>query len=139
MEKDKCIREQTQDKFIGETWKSATYMKTTGCGNIYITLAYSKDKPRKIEFIRISGEKHNNCGASFNEALADMTTFAIRRIRNSHEALAIVKNLLYHRCNNIKPNKDHINSCPDALGQVLKKVLIEDYEKNNISTQKPKR
>ena len=106
-----------------------TFRKETGCGYIYITIAFKFDDPNKVEFLRIAGQGVNDCGASFYESLADMTTFAIRRIRNEHEARAIIKNLRYHRCNRYTPNKDRITSCSDAVGQVLQKILIKENDK----------
>ena len=113
---------------FGTTYKSRTYKKRT-CKDIYITIAYREDDPKKIDFVRIQAtSKDNNCAVSFLEAFSDMLTFAIRRIRNKHEAEAIVKNLRFHKCLNCPPNKDHIQSCSDAVGQVLEQVL-KPYEK----------
>ena len=123
MEKDIKVYEDgkklnIEDK-LGTTYKSRTYKKQT-CKDIYITIAYREDDPKKIDFVRIQAtSKDNNCAVSFLEAFSDMLTFAIRRIRNKHEAEAIVKNLRFHKCLNCPVNKDHITSCSDAIGQVL--------------------
>jgi len=118
---------------IGTTCKSITYKKRT-CKDIYIIIAYREDAPEKIDYIRINASsKENNCACSFIEALADLLTFAVRRIRNEHEATAIVKNLLSHKCLNCPPNQEHITSCADAIGRVLGKVL-NIYEKKEETT-----
>lgn len=119
--------------YIGTDYPSMTYRKTCGCGNLYITIA--KDEDGKIAFIRIfGGNKSSPCGASFYETLGDMLTFSIRRIRNKHEAQAIVKNMRYHRCNNITPNPEHLVSCVDAIGKVLEGVLNVKEEKETTQT-----
>jgi hypothetical protein len=111
---------------IGETNKSKTYRIWTPCDNIYVTIASKNEEPDKIDFIRISGgTKDNECGCSFLDSLADLLTFSIRRIRNIHESRAICKNLRMHRCNKVKPNREHITSCADALGRVLEKELLK--------------
>lgn len=93
--------------------------------NLYLTIAFSNDpeKKGKIEFIRLSGAGDNECGASFYEALADQTTFALRRARNEWEIRQIIKNLRHHRCN--KYIVGCAKSCSDALGEVLEKVLFK--------------
>lgn len=114
---------KTIDDSIGTTSKSKTYKKRT-CKDIYITVAYREDEPEKIDYVRIiSSTKENTCATSFIESLSDMLTFAIRRIRNKHEAQAIIKNLRWQKCLNCPPNKDHTTSCSDAVGQVLQEVL----------------
>jgi len=115
---------------LGTTCNSRTYKKTT-CKDIYITFAYKEDEPKKIEYVRINASsKENNCAVSFMETLADTLTFAIRRIRNEHEAAAIVKNLRFHKCLNCPVNKDHTTSCSDAIGQVLEREF--EVSKQNI-------
>jgi hypothetical protein len=117
------------DQPIGTTCNSKTYKKTT-CKDIYVTISYKEDDPKKIDYIRInSSSKDNNCAVSFMEALSDTLTFAIRRIRNSSEAAAIVKNLRFHKCLNCPVNKDHTTSCADAIGQILER----EFASNEIS------
>ncbi len=110
---------------IGTHCDSKTYKKDTGCGHIYIIICYynEPEKKGKIEQIIIAGDKENQCGNSFFNTCADDLTYMIRRIRNKHEAVAICKNYRFHRCNKIKPNKQHIVSCVDAIGQVIQTEL----------------
>ena len=110
---------------IGTDYISRTYRKQTFCGNIYLIVVPRNDDKDKIECIRIIGSGKNDCGASFYESKADDLTFMIRRIRNQHEANAIIKNQRFHRCNKYLPNKDKIQSCSDAIGQVLEKEIEE--------------
>ncbi len=118
---------------LGTINKSITYRKKT-CKDIYVIVAYRDDEPEKIDYIRINASsKDNNCAVSFMEALSDILTFAIRRIRNEHEAKAIIKNLRFHKCLNCPPNKDHTTSCSDAIGQVLEKVLKIKDEKEKTT------
>ena len=118
------------DDCIGTSGKSKTYRRLGGnCGHIYVTLVFKNDKPNRIDYIKLQGcTKTNDCGGTFMDSLSDILTFAVRRIRNKFEADAIIKALSYHRCNRIVPNKDHTTSCVDAIGQVLKEVLIKDAE-----------
>jgi hypothetical protein len=107
--------------------KSKTFRKWTPCGNIYIQVAFKADSPDKIDYILIDGgNKEIDCGKSWLQSLADILTFSIRRIRNQHEADAIVKNMRGHRCNKYVPNKDHVGSCVDAIGQVLETLLCAE-------------
>ena len=100
-----------------------TYKKTLPCLSFYMAINYKEDG--KIDYIKIfGGRKDNDCGGSFLESMADMLTFSIRRIRNEHEAKAIVKNLRFHKCNRCVANREHITSCVDAIGQVLEKELL---------------
>jgi len=123
----------TETVSIDEFFKSKTYSKRT-CRDIYVIVAYRNDSPEKIEFIRINASSRaNNCAVSFMEAFSDILTFAIRRIRNKHEANAIIKNLRHHKCLNCPPNKDHTTSCSDAIGQVLEEVL--KYEEKEVTQQ----
>ena len=135
---DRKIPEIEQNKSIdeelGTTYKSTTYRKPTGCGHIYISIIYKNDEPEKIELIRIQGcTKTNDCLNSNLESISDLLTFSIRRIRNIHEARAIVKSLKNHRCNRVIPNKDHITSCVDAVGRTLEEVL-KTKEKETYKT-----
>ena len=126
---NQSLTTESSKEETGVTYKSKTYRKPTGCGNIYITVTFRDEAPEKIEFIRIIGSGSNNCGGSFYESLSDMLTFSIRRIRNQYEADSIVKNLRHHRCNKIIPNRNHITSCSDAVGQVLHQVLKNGQKK----------
>lgn len=111
---------------IGNSCRSVTYKKET-CKSLYITLVYREDEPEKIDYVLISStSKDNNCSNSLLDSLALMTSFSIRRIRNEHEARAIVKNLRGAKCLACPPNKCHTTNCADALGQVLQEVLFKD-------------
>lgn len=117
---------QAIDELQEAIGKSITYKKRT-CKDLYISVVYRTDEPEKIDYVLVSASsKDNNCAVSFLQTLADMTSFAIRRIRNEHEARAIIKNLRFQKCLQCPPNKDHTCSCSDALGQVLEQVLIKD-------------
>jgi len=121
------IYEIETEQPIGTTLNSRTYRKEVGCGHIYLTLVFREDKPNRIDYVKIEGcKKRNDCGNAPLEAIADLLSFSIRRIRNQHEADAIIKALSNHRCNRVIPNPDHIVSCYDAIGKVLKKELIAD-------------
>ena len=111
-------------EYIGTTSPSRTYKKQLPCLTLYICINYKEDN--KIDYIKIYGGQHGEvgCGETFFQALSDLLTFSIRRIRNEHEAKAIIKTLRYHICNKKIPNPDHTQSCVDAIGQVLEKELV---------------
>jgi len=128
MEKISTVSKTNENKHITSdienTWDSRTYRKWSPCSNLYITVAVRKDDPQRVEFIRVIGDGKNECGGSWYDAMSDLLTFSIRRIRNEHEARAIVKNLKFHNCNKKIANKEHISSCSDAIGRVLEEVLF---------------
>jgi len=99
--------------------------KMTPCGHLYFSCSYRDDDPEKVDFIKIYfSNRFGGCGSSFHEALADGLTFQIRRIRNKHEAIAIVKNLRDHQCNQPpKLSKDRNKSCADAIGKAVMEIL----------------
>jgi len=115
-------------KDIENCWDSRTYRKRLFCGNVYIIIAFKNEDKSKVEFVRIASPKNDVCGGSFYEAIADQLTFSIKRIRNKYEAEAVVKNLMGHRCNRYIPNENQIKSCSDAIGRVLKEVLLKESE-----------
>lgn len=104
--------------------KSRTFQKWTPCGNLYIHIAFKEEAQNKVDFIIIDGASREiDCGHSWVQGLADLLTFSVRRIRNQHEADAIIKALRGHRCNKYLPNKEHTTSCTDAIAQVLQEVI----------------
>jgi len=103
---------------------SKTYKKETPCLNLYISIIYKNDDPDRIDYVKIHGtSRGDDCGCSYHEALADLLTFSIRRIRNHHEAISIVKNLRDHKCHKMRPNKEKITSCADAIGRAVQDAL----------------
>jgi hypothetical protein len=99
--------------------KSITYSHKTACGQLYMTFVYKDDE--KLDYVLIEGEG-GECGKAFCNSMADMLTFSLKRIRPSYEneISAIIKNFIGHRCNKQFVG---VTSCPDAIGQILKKVL----------------
>ena len=113
--------------------KSITYKKHT-CRDLFITVVYKEDEPDRVDFIRIvASTKEGGCPVSFMEALADMLSFSIKRIRNIHEARQIVNNLRWQKCLECPANEEHITSCSDAIARVLEKVLkTKEEEKEPV-------
>lgn len=111
---------------IGSVGLSRTYKRET-CKPLYITLVFQKDEPKKIDYVLIaSTSKANNCSVSLLSSMADLLSFGIRRIRNEHEARALVKNLRHNKCLACPPNRTHLTNCSDAVGQVLEEVLFNE-------------
>lgn len=102
--------------------KSKTYKKSLTCLDLYINPVFNDEG--KIEFIKIyATNKKDNCGCSFYEAIADLLTFSIRRIRNHHEAVAICRSLRGHRCLGNVANEKRITSCADAIARAIMEAL----------------
>lgn len=118
------------EEYIESVGRTKTYRKLAGqCGHIYVMVVFRDDKPNRIDYIKIQGcTKYNDCGGSWAESIADLLSFAIRRIRNKYEAEAIIKSLKHHRCNRITPNQEHTTSCSDAIARVLQEELKVDEE-----------
>jgi hypothetical protein len=103
---------------------TSTYKKQTPCLNLYISVVMREDEKDKVDYIKIHGtSRGDDCGCAYHEALADMLTFSIRRIRNHNEAKLIVKALRDHKCHRYQPNREKITSCPDAIGRVVQDAL----------------
>lgn len=104
------------------TYQSKTHRAETGCGSLYLTIAYKEDG--KFNFIKINAEKDCQCGNSWADAISDTLTFALRRA-TQEEIKPLLKQLIGHSCNNKKPNAKHIESCADAIGKILREELID--------------
>lgn len=106
--------------------RSDTYRKSIFCGWLYVIITYYRNSPYEV---LITGDKDSMCANSYNYALADSITYKINRMDGQEDRVAICKNLRLHRCNKYAPNKDKIQSCADAIGQVLQTVLsVSDNE-----------
>jgi hypothetical protein len=120
----KYMSTESPEECIGTTYPSKTYKRLTGCENLYVTIVFTIDKERKnkIEFLRVIGSGDNECGAAMYEAIADQTTFALRRARNEWELRQIIKNLRHHRCNKFSVGR--AKSCADAIGEIIEKEIF---------------
>jgi hypothetical protein len=105
-------------------------MKQTPCGHMYITIA-RKDKGR-VHFIQIFGKTENECGNSWRDAVGNLLTFAIRRATTIEDKEAIIDCCRSQRCNKVIVNKEHIESCADALSRVLREELL-NKEASSVS------
>jgi hypothetical protein len=126
---------------IGTDKPSKTIVKRVGCGNLYITIRehYNGHFDRLI--IKGSMTRHNDCGASNNEALAKICTFAIRRAleedsKNHQKRFTdtvlwkgIIKQIIDIGCN--KYSRATEKSCSSAIGYVIK-----DYVKTKLQEEK---
>jgi hypothetical protein len=101
-----------------------TYKKETPCVNLYISIVMRDEDLEKVDYVLIHGtSRADDCGCSYHSAVADLLTFSCRRIRNHNEAIAIVKNLRDHKCHKMRPNKEKITSCADAIGRAIQDAL----------------
>ena len=122
----KIMEKPTDEKDISlKISNSVTHCGKTACGNIYVTLAFKEDSENgKIDYVLIEGGG-GECGKAWYSCVADMLTFSLRRLRTGYEGEVeqVIKNFSLHRCN--KQFVGH-SSCPHAIGQILKKVLVKE-------------
>lgn len=95
--------------------RGETMRVKTGCGNLYVTVNYNKDKP--FEVFAVLG-KAGGCSICQNEAMARLISLALRYDIPKEE---IVKELKELRCPlPVRyPAEEEIFSCPDAISKVL--------------------
>ena len=98
-----------------------THKVVTGCGNIYITVNMDEGKPFEI-FAKLG--KSGGCSACTTEALTRVISVGLRAGVDLAEYYHMLTNM---RC--ISPTVSggvNINSCPDAIAQVIKEYLPEE-------------
>ena len=106
-----------------KVFDSLTLSRKVGCGQIYCI--FNEDEGAFDNLI-IKGDnaKEIPCGEAWMNTMAKILTYALRRsVWEGDTKRAIVKQLLNHRCNNVFPNKEHIVSCPDAIGRMVLEYL----------------
>ena len=110
------MKAQSRPKILeGQTHKVAT-----GCGNLYVTLNLHEGKPFEI-FAKLG--KSGGCSACTTEALTRVISVGLRAGVDLAEYYHMLNNM---RC--ISPTVSEgvkINSCPDAIAQVLKTYIPE--------------
>ena len=100
------------------TYSTKSYRKTTGCGELNITIAYKADGG--FHFILAGLENHSNqCQCAYSEALANLLTFSLRRAKDD-EIDDIAKQLVKQRC------QYGTQSCPNAIGEVVKEAFKKE-------------
>ena len=99
---------------------SITARVETGCGNLYVTVGLTKEG-QPFEVFAILG-KSGGCAACQSAALTKSISQGIRHGVPVEEYLKL---LIGVRC----PSPGiEVLSCPDAIGQVLKKVCEGEYK-----------
>ena len=125
------VQESEEEKNQEMEYKSITITKKINpCGHIHAIFLEDQDCFHKM-FIKGPGTK---CGEVWMDSLAKILTYALRRAEFEGTIEdGIIKQLLNVRCNNVVVNKDHICSCPDAIGkaiiQYLKIKAVEEVGK----------
>ncbi|RLC76619.1 MAG: hypothetical protein DRI61_12990 [Chloroflexi bacterium] len=101
-----------------EELKGTTYKIKTGCGNLYVTVNID-DKQVAMEcFCRLG--KAGGCANSQTEAIGRLISYALRI---GGEIDEIVNNLIGINCHSpVMNGKKQVNSCSDAIAQVLQNV-----------------
>jgi len=102
-------------------YKSITITKKINpCGHIHVIFTEEAGCFHKL-FIKGA---MTDCGEVWISSLAKMITYAIRRAEFEGTIEdGIIKQLLGVRCNNVIPNKEHICSCPDAIGKAITQYM----------------
>lgn len=104
-------------------YPTLTIKKQVGCGSVY-TIFLEESGAFKRIMIRGDMCKEAPCGSSWFDALAAILTFSLRRaLWEGTVDKGIIKHLKNHRCNMALPNKEHISSCPDAIGKAVEQYL----------------
>jgi ribonucleoside-diphosphate reductase alpha chain len=108
---------QSRPKILeGQTHKVAT-----GCGNLYVTVNSDNGKPFEV-FAKLG--KAGGCSACTTEALTRVISVGLRAgvdIAEYHHMLVNIGCISPTFSEGVK-----INSCPDAIAQVLKEYIPEE-------------
>jgi ribonucleoside-diphosphate reductase alpha chain len=115
------LKAQSRDKELpGETHKVKV-----GCGTLYVTV---NSKNGKVLEVIIQGGKSGGCTFATNEGLARCISLGLRAGVDLQE---YTKGLIGIKCNNITYDEGILmNSCPDAVGQILAKYLPKEIDGN---------
>lgn len=104
-----------------------THKVTVGCGTLYVTV---NSKDGKVLEVIIQGGKSGGCTFATNEGLARCISLGLRAGVDLQE---YVKGLSGIKCNNVTYDEGVLmNSCPDAVGQVLSKYLEASDDGTNV-------
>jgi ribonucleoside-diphosphate reductase alpha chain len=98
-----------------------THKITTGCGSLYITVNLDDGKPFEV-FAKLG--KAGGCSAATTEALTRVISIGLRAgvdVNEYYHTLVNVGCISPTFCEGVK-----INSCPDAIAQVLKEYIPEE-------------
>ena len=87
----------------------------TGCGTLYVTISFTKDKQVKNVFSHLG--KAGGCPSSFLDALSYATKLMVR---GGIPKTKIIKCLKGITC---PQSAETASSCSDALGKILEKYL----------------
>ncbi len=115
--------------------------RKVGCGAIYCIFVEDEGAFYNL-IIKGDNAKETPCGESWLNAMGRILTYALRRsIWEGDTQRAIVKQLLNNRCNMAAANKDHIVSCPDAIGRMVLEYLkargLHIEEEKEVTQQLP--
>ena len=109
-----------QKKSRPKVTKGKTVKVPTGCGSMYVTVAYDDDG--LFEVFAALG-KAGSCAKCVMEGISRVVTLAIRCGVPTDE---IVKQLKGLQCPvpNMFPKEDRVLSCPDAIAKVLEEYVV---------------
>lgn len=114
---------QVEEPIVEKVFEALTLSKKIGCGTLYCIFNEEEGGFYNI-IIKGDNSKETPCGESFMNSTSALLTYALRQSLwdgTAHEAL--VKHMLGHRCNKYVPNRDHIQSCTDAIGKMVLEYL----------------
>lgn len=98
-----------------------------GCGNIFITVNFSKaGKPTEV-FVRLG--KTGGCSSSQTEAIGRLITLLLRKGCGIEDITKHLKGISCHNPMGLGKNK--VSSCADAVGKALEELLGGDKQEDN--------
>jgi ribonucleoside-diphosphate reductase alpha chain len=105
----------------------------TGCGNLFVTVNFDKDKPYEV-FARLG-----KSGSCFLSQIQSLTTIISIAIQGGIPIEKIIEKLKGHRCSNpIIVEGEEILSCSDALAKAMEIILKDKEVKQDEEKQKEK-
>lgn len=119
-------------------YDAITMFRKVGCGNVYCIFS---ERDGEFYNLIIKGDmaREAPCGESFFNSIAAILTYSLRRsISEGNAKDAVAKHILGHRCNMYVPNKEKIQSCPDAIGRMVLEYLkarTDEIEKEEVTLQ----
>lgn len=114
-----------------------TIRKEVPCGHLYCIFIENDDTFHRLH-IKGDMARECPCGESWFNAIGKLVTYAMRRsIWEGNTEDGVIKQLLGQRCPSYRANKEHIQSCSDAIARcVLEYSKSRDLIDEKVTLQK---
>jgi len=122
-------------------YKNVSMVKKVGCGELNCIFVEDEGTFHKLSIVldgkkdfitcphckkEIDGE-YKACEELWFDVAAKIITYGLRRgIWEGTIERGLIKHLInkFFKCKRYIPNKEHISSCPDAIGEMVKKYAL---------------